>query len=62
MPPTSLASRVHFHVTNCRGEGVSAAPACRVVDEAVFAFTPKSSLAKPKSFFYLEQEVHEVFH
>jgi hypothetical protein len=49
-------ARVHFHVTNSRGEGVSAALGLEVVVEAVFALAAK----KPgfaKVFFYLEQEV-----
>ncbi len=53
--PGSDAS-VRFHVTNARGEGVSAALGVQVVDEAVFALAEK----KPgfaMVFFYLEQEV-----
>ena len=49
-------ARVHFHVTNCRGEGVSAALGLQVVDEAVFALAEKQP-GFAKVFFYLEQEV-----
>ena len=49
-------ARVHFRVTNARGEGVHAALGLEVVDQAVFALAEK----KPgfaKVFFYLEQEL-----
>jgi uncharacterized protein YfaS (alpha-2-macroglobulin family) len=49
-------ARIHFHVTNCRGEGVSAALGLQVVDEAVFALAEKQP-GFAKVFFYLEQEV-----
>jgi hypothetical protein len=49
-------ARVHFHVTNARGEGVSAALGVQVVDEAVFALAEKQP-GFAKLFFYLEQEV-----
>jgi len=49
-------ARVHFHVTNSRGEGVSAALGLQVVDEAVFALAEKQP-GFAKVFFYLEQEV-----
>jgi A-macroglobulin TED domain/Alpha-2-macroglobulin family/Carboxypeptidase regulatory-like domain/A-macroglobulin receptor binding domain/MG2 domain/Alpha-2-macroglobulin bait region domain len=49
-------ARVHFHITNCRGEGVSAALGLQVVDEAVFALAEKQP-GFAKVFFYLEQEV-----
>lgn len=49
-------ARIHFHVTNCRGEGVSAALGVQVVDEAVFALAEKQP-GFAKVFFYLEQEV-----
>ena len=49
-------ARVHFHVTNARGEGVSAALGVQVVDEAVFALAEKQP-GFAKVFFYLEQEV-----
>jgi uncharacterized protein YfaS (alpha-2-macroglobulin family) len=47
---------IHFHVTNARGEGVSAALGLQVVDEAVFALAEKQP-GFAKVFFYLEQEV-----
>jgi len=53
--PGSDAS-VHFHVTNSRGEGVSAALGLQIVDEAVFALAEKQP-GFAKVFFYLEQEV-----
>jgi hypothetical protein len=49
-------ARIRFHVTNCRGEGVSAALGLQVVDEAVFALAEKQP-GFAKVFFYLEQEV-----
>lgn len=49
-------ARVRFHVTNGRGEGVSAALGLQVVDEAVFALAEKQP-GFAKVFFYLEQEV-----
>jgi A-macroglobulin TED domain/Alpha-2-macroglobulin family/Carboxypeptidase regulatory-like domain/MG2 domain/A-macroglobulin receptor binding domain/Alpha-2-macroglobulin bait region domain len=49
-------ARIHFHVTNCHGEGVSAALGLQVVDEAVFALAEKQP-GFAKVFFYLEQEV-----
>ena len=49
-------ARVHFHVTNSQGHGVSAALGLQVVDEAVFALAEKQP-GFAKVFFYLEQEV-----
>ncbi|MGA1985678.1 MAG: MG2 domain-containing protein [Candidatus Sulfotelmatobacter sp.] len=49
-------ARVHFRVTNSRGQGVSAALGLQVVDEAVFALAEKQP-GFAKVFFYLEQEV-----
>jgi hypothetical protein len=49
-------ARIHFHVTNARGEGVSAALGLQIVDEAVFALAEKQP-GFAKVFFYLEQEV-----
>lgn len=49
-------ARIHFHVTNSRGEGVQAALGLQVVDEAVFALAEKQP-GFAKVFFYLEQEV-----
>jgi hypothetical protein len=49
-------ARVTFHVTNSRGDGVSAALGLQVVDEAVFALAEKQP-GFAKVFFYLEQEV-----
>ena len=49
-------ARIQFHVTNARGEGVSAALGLQVVDEAVFALAEKQP-GFAKVFFYLEQEV-----
>jgi len=49
-------ARVRFHVTNGRGEGVSAALGLQVVDEAVFALAERQP-GFAKVFFYLEQEV-----
>jgi hypothetical protein len=49
-------ARVRFHVTNARGEGVSAALGVQAVDEAVFALAEKQP-GFAKVFFYLEQEV-----
>jgi hypothetical protein len=48
-------ARVHFRVTNSRGQGVSAALGLQVVDEAVFALAEKQP-GFAKVFFYLEQE------
>jgi uncharacterized protein YfaS (alpha-2-macroglobulin family) len=47
---------IHFHVTNARGDCVSAALGVQVVDEAVFALAEKQP-GFAKVFFYLEQEV-----
>ena len=49
-------ARVHFRVTNARGEGVRAALGLQIVDEAVFALAEKQP-GFAKVFFYLEQEV-----
>jgi len=49
-------ARVHFHVTNQKGEGVSAALGLAVVDQAVFALAEKQP-GFAKVFFYLEQEL-----
>jgi uncharacterized protein YfaS (alpha-2-macroglobulin family) len=49
-------ARIRFHVTNCRGQGVSAALGLQVIDEAVFALAEKQP-GFAKVFFYLEQEV-----
>jgi uncharacterized protein YfaS (alpha-2-macroglobulin family) len=49
-------ARIHFHVTNAHGEGVSAALGLQVVDEAVFALAEKRP-GFAKVFFYLEEEV-----
>ncbi len=49
-------ARVHFHVTDARGEGVQAALGLEVVDEAVFALAEKQP-GFAKVFFYLEQEL-----
>jgi uncharacterized protein YfaS (alpha-2-macroglobulin family) len=49
-------ARIHFHVTNSHGEGVSAALGLQVVDEAVFALAEKQP-GFAKIFFYIEQEV-----
>ena len=49
-------ARIHFRVTNSRGEGVHAALGLQVVDEAVFALAEKQP-GFAKVFFYLEQEV-----
>lgn len=49
-------ARIRFHVTNSRGEGVSAVLGLQVVDEAVFALAEKQP-GFAKVFFYLEQEV-----
>jgi A-macroglobulin TED domain/Alpha-2-macroglobulin family/Carboxypeptidase regulatory-like domain/MG2 domain/A-macroglobulin receptor binding domain/Alpha-2-macroglobulin bait region domain len=49
-------ARVHFHVTNGRGEGVSAGLGLQVVDEAVFALAEKRP-GFAKVFFYLEEQV-----
>jgi hypothetical protein len=48
-------ARLRFHITNSRGEGVSAALGLQVVDEAVFALAEKQP-GFAKVFFYLEQE------
>ena len=48
-------ARVRFHVTNQKGEGVSAELGLEVVDEAVFALA-KQQPGFAKVFFYLEQE------
>jgi hypothetical protein len=49
-------ARIHFRVTNSRGQSVSAALGLQVVDEAVFALAEKQP-GFAKVFFYLEQEV-----
>ncbi len=49
-------ARVHFHVTNQKGEGVSAALGLEIVDQAVFALAEKQP-GFAKVFFYLEQEL-----
>jgi len=49
-------ARIRFHVTNARGEGVSAALGLQVVDEAVFALAEKQP-GFAKVFFYLEEQV-----
>jgi len=49
-------ARVHFRVTNAKGEGVSAALGLEVVDQAVFALAEKQP-GFAKVFFYLEQEL-----
>ena len=48
-------ARLQFHVTNQRGEGVSAALGLQIVDEAVFALAEKQP-GFAKVFFLLEQE------
>jgi hypothetical protein len=49
-------ARIRFHVTNSKGQGVSAALGLQVVDEAVFALAEKHP-GFAKVFFYLEQDV-----
>jgi uncharacterized protein YfaS (alpha-2-macroglobulin family) len=49
-------ANLHFHVTNQKGEGVSAALGLEVVDQAVFALAEKQP-GFAKVFFYLEQEL-----
>jgi uncharacterized protein YfaS (alpha-2-macroglobulin family) len=49
-------AKVHFRVTNQKGEGVSAALGLEVVDRAVFALAEKQP-GFAKVFFYLEQEL-----
>jgi len=49
-------AKVHFRVTNQKGEGVSAALGLEVVDQAVFALAEKQP-GFAKVFFYLEQEL-----
>jgi hypothetical protein len=49
-------ARVHFHVTNQKGEGLSAALGLEIVDQAVFALAEKQP-GFAKVFFYLEQEL-----
>jgi hypothetical protein len=49
-------AKVHFHVTNQKGEGVSAALGLEIVDQAVFALAEKQP-GFAKVFFYLEQEL-----
>ena len=49
-------AKVHFHVTNQKGEGVSAALGLEVVDQAVFALAEKQP-GFAKVFFYLEQKL-----
>ena len=48
-------ARIHFHVSNAKGAGVSAALGLQVVDEAVFALAEQQP-GFAKVFFYLEQE------
>jgi hypothetical protein len=48
-------ARIHFRVTNAKGQGVQAALGVQVVDEAVFALAEKQP-GFAKVFFYLEQE------
>ena len=48
-------AHIHFHVTNARGDGISAALGLQVVDEAVFALAEQQP-GFAKVFFYLEQE------
>jgi uncharacterized protein YfaS (alpha-2-macroglobulin family) len=48
-------AHIHFHVTNAKGAGVSAALGLQVVDEAVFALAEQQP-GFAKVFFYLEQE------
>ena len=49
-------ARVHFRVTNQKGEGVTAALGLEVVDQAVFALAEKQP-GFAKVFFYLDQEL-----
>jgi hypothetical protein len=49
-------ARVHFRVTNQKGEGVTAALGLEVVDQAVFALAEKQP-EFAKVFFYLDQEL-----
>lgn len=49
-------ARVHFRVTNQKGEGVIAALGLEVVDQAVFALAEKQP-GFAKVFFYLDQEL-----
>ncbi len=49
-------AKVHFHVTNQKGQGVSAALGLEVVDQAVFALAEKQP-GFAKVFFYLEREL-----
>jgi uncharacterized protein YfaS (alpha-2-macroglobulin family) len=49
-------ARVHFHVTNQKGESLSAALGLEIVDQAVFALAEKQP-GFAKVFFYLEQEL-----
>ena len=49
-------ARVHFRVTNQKGEGVSAALGLEVVDQAVFALAEKHP-GFAKVFFYLDQQL-----
>jgi hypothetical protein len=49
-------AQVDFHVTNAKGEGVSAALGLEVVDQAVFALAEKQP-GFARVFFYLEQEL-----
>jgi len=48
-------AHIHFHVTNAKGSGVSAALGLQIVDEAVFALAEQQP-GFAKVFFYLEQE------
>src|SRR5205814_7445254 len=49
-------AKVHFHVSNQNGKGVSAALGLEVVDQAVFALAEKQP-GFAKVFFYLEREL-----
>ena len=49
-------ARIHFRVTDSKGQGVHAALGLQIVDEAVFALAEKQP-GFAKVFFYLEQEV-----
>ncbi|HTZ31685.1 MAG TPA: MG2 domain-containing protein [Methylomirabilota bacterium] len=49
-------ARIHFRVTDSKGQGVLGALGLQIVDEAVFALAEKQP-GFAKVFFYLEQEV-----
>ena len=49
-------AKLRFHVTNQKGEGVSAVLGLEIVDQAVFALAEKQP-GFAKVFFYLEQEL-----